>query len=278
MRRKAPRRIASGLVVLALAATSVVSAAGCTSREQRLVTAKEAALAYFPRHVEQLEVGWSVIFGYLHRRFGVSVTTADGRLVHTAREGVVPPEMFHVFRRLVDPGARVEVIEIAELASPIDRISASAIHCRQIPLPDDWVEILGKATEKGAYALTHSVAAAEWTLENGCRQEMQLAAVHMEQVRRLEQLANDRHRLENLHAAGTDIWIEALAMFFYSGAGDRVDPDWIDTLLDLQRSDGGWPVHPKAQASNPHATALALWVLLEVLEPEAEPTTWIPRY
>lgn len=265
------RTLAVCLVVATLAGSMA-----CASREERLVAARDAALAYFPAHVTQLEVGWSVIFGYLHRRFGVTVAIADGRTAHDAREDVVPPHIFRVFRRLVEPGARVEVIEIAELESPIDRISAAAIHCNEIRLPDDWVDVLQKATDKGAYALTHGVAAAEWTLENGCREELDFAGLHIAQVRALQALLDDRAGLAARHAAADDIWIEALVMLYYSGAGDRVRPEWIDQLLDLQRSDGGWAAHPRHARSDPHATALALWVLLEILEPDAPRIPWIP--
>lgn len=277
MLSKARRRGSVGrrIAVAALLVAMLPALPGCTSREERLLSARDRALEYFHREVTQIEVGWSVVFGYLQRRFGVTVAVADGRTLHDAREDVEPPEMFAIFGRLVDTSSRVEIIQIAELESPIDRISASAIHCREIPLPDDWVEILFKASRKGAYALTHSVAAAQWTLENGCRQELQLAALHAEQIQLLEALLWERDRLERRHAAATDIWIEALAMLFYARAGDRVRPEWIETLLGLQRRDGGWAAHPRAPRSDPHTTALALWVILETLEPDAPRVAWI---
>ncbi len=264
------------LLVAALLAAALPALVACTPREERLRAARDRALAYFPNEVTRLEVGWSVVFGYLHRRFGVTVEIQDGRTPHDAREGVEPADYFAVFGRLVDPARQVDVRQIAAFESPIDRISAAAIHCRTIPLPDDWVDVLGQATAKGAYALTHAVAAAEWTLENGCRSELELARLHAEQIPALERMLEQRAALEGRHRVGTDIWIEGLAMLFYAGAGDRMRDEWVDTLLDLQRADGGWPAHPRAGASDPHATALGLWVVLELLEPDAPRVHWIP--
>jgi hypothetical protein len=65
-------------------------------------------------------------------------------------------------------------------------------------------------------------------------------------------------------------------MLYYLGARDRVQPAWLDAMLTAQRTDGGWPLGPGATRSDPHPTALALWVLLENLEPEAPPIRWIP--
>ncbi len=273
MDRRAHHRLRASLAAIC----ALVALSGCASREQRLAEARDLTLAYFANEVERIEGGWSVVFGYLYRRFGVVAQVADGRTLHDAREGVVPPEIFRVFRRLVDPDARVSVHEIAGLGSPIDRISASAIHCRDVPLPENWVDVLYQATRKGAYALTHAVAAAQWTLENGCRDEMQLVALHAEQVRALEVLLADRGALATRHRAADDIWIEALAMLYYADAADRVKPAWLDTLIGLQRGDGGFGAHPRAHESDPHASALALWVVLEALEPDAPRVSWIPH-
>lgn len=250
--------------------------ASCAARpEARLAEARDRAIAWFASDVDEVEVGWSAIFAYLHRRFGVVVTNAEGRTLHDATEGVEPATMFEVFRRLVDPGATVDVARIAALESPIDRISASAIHCDRIPLPADWIEILRRASRMGAYALTHAVAAAGWSLENGCVSPLQLAALRAEQIRLLEQLIEARNELERRHAAASDIWIEAVAMLFYADAGDRVRPEWIEAVLDLQWPNGGWPAHPRASEADPHTTALALWVVLEVLEPDAPRVQWL---
>lgn len=267
------RRRLSAIATLGLVLQLHASCAA--SPEARLAEARDRAIAWFASDVDEVEAGWSAIFAYLHRRFGVIVTTAEGRTLHDATEGVEPAAMFEVFRRLVDPGATVDVARIAALESPIDRISASAIHCDHIPLPGDWIDILRRASRMGAYALTHAVTAATWSLENGCVSPLQLAALRAEQIHLLQQLIEGREELEKRHAAASDIWIEAVAMLFYADAGHRVRPEWIEAVLALQRPDGGWPLHPRASESDPHTTALALWVVLEVLEPHAPRVPWL---
>jgi hypothetical protein len=251
-----------------------ILAAGCGP--SRAEQARDRALAYFTTQVHEIDPSWSSIFDYLHRRFGLELTLASGRSPHGAREGLERPELFAVYRRLVDPSARVTKRQIAELETPIDRMTASALYCDRIPLPADWLEILGKASRLSAYALTHAAVAARWTLENDCFSELALTPLHFEQVDLLELLIQEREALAERHEVATDIWIEAIALLYYLGEGPRVRPEWIEAVLAAQRGDGGWPNHPREPRSHPHPSALALWVLLESLHPDAPATRWIP--
>jgi len=251
--------------------------AGATAtRRNALEDAKRRAVAYFASAPVAADPGWLSLFGYMHRRFGVVVRNAAGVPLHEVRAAVARPEIHAVYRRIDDPSAAVEKRQIAELPTAIDRITASALHCDRIPLPPEWPQILLNATRAGAYALTHAVLAAEWSVENGCMERSQLAALRGEQETRLVELVKARDQLTGRYDTATDIWIEAVAMLYYSGAGARVEPEWVDSMLALQRPDGGWARGPRATVSDPHATALALWVLLENLEPGA-PIAWIRR-
>lgn len=260
-----------GVLVIALLPTLAAAQA------DRLESAKTRALHYFATAVETPDPSWLSLFGYLHRRFGVDARLASGAAPHALRDGVARPEVYAIYRRIDDPTAQVDKAAIAALPTPIDRITASALHCDRIPLPDDWLAILGKASRAGAYALTHAVLATEWTVELGCRRRDEVTALHAEQVRLLEQLIEQRAALAGRYESATDLWIEAMAMLAYSGAGDRIRQPWVDDLLAAQRADGGWPRHPRATRSDPHATALALWVVLERLQPKAPPIRWIAR-
>lgn len=253
----------------------LVLAAAATPGDAPLRAARERAVRYFAERVETADPSWLAIFGYLHRRFGVDVRLAGGAELHGLRDGVARPELAAIYRRIDDPDARVDKAAIAALPTAIDRITASALHCDRIALPPDWVEILGKASRAGAYALTHAVLASEWTVENGCLPRRDVEALHGEQVRLLEQLVEQRAALAARFESASDLWIEALAMLTYSGAGARIRPEWIADLLALQRPDGGWPRHPRAARSDPHATALALWVVLGQLQPQAPPIRWL---
>lgn len=242
-------------------------------RAARLERAQAAVLRYFATAVERPDPSWLSLFGYMHRRFGVDARLASGAPAHELRDGIARPEVWAIYRRIDDPGAQVDKGAIAALPSPIDRITASALHCDRIPLPPDWVQILARASRAGAAALPHAVLATEWTVENGCRSRQDVAALHGEQVRLLEQLIEQRNA--NQYKAATDLWIEAMAMLDYTGAGDRIRPEWIDDMLSQQRPDGGWPRQPRATASDPHASALALWVVLAQRQPQAPPIRWI---
>lgn len=259
-------------VAVGLALATVTSA--CRPAGDEAAVAR--GLAWFASEVEEVDPGWANLFGYLHRRFGVEAFSARGEPLHEVPDGRTRPGLAAVYRRLVDPAAAVPKRVIADLPTAVDRITASALHCDRIPLPPDWPEILDRATAKGGYALTHGALAAQWTLENGCLDWPELAAVQRRQVDALAALLSDRDGLEALVRTPTDLAAEALAMLHYLGARARVAPAWVDRLAAAQRPDGGWPLHPAAPRSDPHPTALALWVLLERARPEAAPVRWIP--
>jgi hypothetical protein len=277
--RKRPRGRAlleSALLILMLTGPAAATPAPAPDeRAGRLERAQASVLRYFATSVETADPSWLSLFGYMHRRFGVDARLASGAAAHTLRGDIARPEVYAIYRRLDDPDAQVDKAAIAALPTAIDRITASALHCDRIPLPEDWVAILAKASRAGAYALTHAVLATEWTVENGCRGRQDVTALHAEQVRLLEQLIEQRDTLANQYESATDLWVEAMAMLDYSRAGDRIRAAWIDDLLSQQRADGGWPRHPRAHGSDPHASALALWMVLEQRQPQAPPIRWI---
>ncbi len=266
-----------GALLILLLTTPAAATPPADQRAARLVTAQTSALRYFATSVQTADPSWLSLFGYMHRRFGVDARLASGAPAHSLRDGVARPEVYAIYRRIDDPTAQVDKAAIAALPTAIDRITASALYCDRIPLPADWVEILAKASRAGAYALTHAVLATEWTVENGCRARAEVTALHAEQVGLLEQLIEQRATLPDRYDSATDLWIEAMVMLDYSGAGDRIRAAWIDDLLSQQRADGGWPRGPGAGRSDPHATALALWVVLQQRQPEAPPIRWIAR-
>jgi hypothetical protein len=238
--------------------------------------AVERAIAYFGRDVATGDPRWIGLFAYLERRFGVEVRLASGEPAHGAGTGVARGKMQNIYRRLDDPAATTEKKVIADLPHVIDRITASALHCDRIALPAEWLEILAKAAHAGGYALTHAALALEWTVENGCanRQAVEVAALRDEQVRLLVGLVDGRADLARHFETDADLWIEAVAMLYYVGARGAVRPEWLRELVDLQLPSGAWAAAKRGVRADPHATALALWVLLEATrQPAAIP--WI---
>lgn len=261
-----------------LAAVVVVAAGGLWmwgARGPDFARAKDRAIEYFRAHVHHADPSWLSLFGYMHRRFGLVVTLASGQPADDISSGVQRPDVFQVYRRIEDPRAAVGKLRIAELPTPIDRITATALHCDRIPLPENWVDVLRKASVAGGYALTHSVLATEWTVENGCLTRADVQALHADQIVWLVTFVQRRHDLRSKFEAITDMWIEAVAMLYYAGAGDMVRPEWVEEIAGLQNDDGGWSRNPQDKRSDPHATALALWVLLEQLQPDTPPVPWI---
>lgn len=238
--------------------------------------AREHALAWFATGVATGDPSWGPIFPYLERRFGLRVPDRNGRPFHLPPDAPPKTEIAAIYHRLWDPAAPIRPQQIAALESEIDRITASALHCDRIPLPGDWEAILRQASRVGGYALTHAVVAGQWTIENGCRSPHELADLQQEQIALLERLAADREATIAELDAGQDIWIEALAMLDYLGAGERVRPEWLATLLAAQRADGGWARGGRGDRSDPHPTALSLWVLSAHLAPDRPPVPWLP--
>lgn len=268
-----PPRLRTALRLLAVAVavasrSSADDVAACRAAQAR-------GLRFFAEQVTTADPSWQAIFGYLRRRYGIEAHLAGGAALHGMGDGVARPDVAAVYRRIDDPTARIDKATIAALPTAIDRITASALHCDRIPLPAEWVEILGKASRAGAYALTHAVLATEWTVENGCRTRREVATLHDEQLKLLTQLVEQRDTLTPRFESASDLWIEAMAMLVYGGAAARIRPEWIADLLSLQRPDGGWPRHPRATRSDPHTTALALWVVAAHLQPTAPPIRWI---
>lgn len=263
--------VVSAACLLALALASATAA----PPDAALQAAQDRAVRYFAEAVDTADPSWLAIFGYLRRRYGIEARLASGQALHELRDGGVRPEVAAIYRRIDDPDARVDQAAIAALPSAIDRITASALHCDRIPLPADWVNVLGRASRAGAYALTHAVLATEWTVENGCLSRQTVAALHDEQVALLAQLVEQRAALARRFETAADLWIEAVAMLVYSGAGARVRPEWTADLLALQRPDGAWPRHPRSARADPHTTALALWVVLAQRYPDAPPIRWV---
>lgn len=258
-----------------LLAALVACSAGSDGRNASFEASRARALEYFATQVRETDPSWSAIFGHLHRRFGIAAVDAAGRPLHVPPADERRPEIAAIYRRLWEPASSVRKEQIASLESFIDRMTANALHCDRIPLPDDWETVLRHASNAGAYALTHAAVAGQWSIENGCRQRSELAGLQSAQVVFLERLAEQHEKLVATHAAGNDVWIEALAMLHYLDAGDRVRPTWLDALLASQRPDGGWNKGGREDRSDPHPTALAIWVLTAQLQPDAPPVPWV---
>ena len=63
----------------------------------------------------------------------------------------------------------------------------------------------------------------------------------------------------------TDLVVERIAFILYAGYGEKIESEWIETILDAQEEDGHWiSPAPKIDAyiSDLHTTILAVWTLI----------------
>ena len=251
----------------------MLTATGCGDPNERAIG---RALGYFEHSVSEADASWAGLFGYMHRRFGLVATDAGGKPLHaTATTDPNDLDESRIYRRLDDPQAAVSVLDIEAMPSMIDRMTAAALHCDRIPLPSNWLAVLSRATEVGGYALTHAALAGQWTIENGCRDWSALTGLQRTQIDALVALAGSPDRLIAEFDTPIDLRLESMAMLGYLGAAGRIPHQWIEEVRASQRSDGGWPLHPALDQSDPHPTALALWVLLERRIPATERIRWI---
>ena len=259
---------------LLTASALVLAALGCRPAPE---SARDRALEYL-ESVGTADASWSYLGPHLGRRFGLELPLADGRALGAtdwSQDADVPT--LAPFRRLFDPQASTRRDDIRALESPSDQMLAVALHCDRLGVPEDWRAALERATDVGGYAATHAALALSWSLENGCIHWVDATALRHRQVGVLVSIVENVDALESDDPNAADVWVEALALLYYGDARSRVQPEWLDRLLRLQRPDGGWPEHPRAPESSAHTTAFALWVLSEeTLSPKGS-AAMIPR-
>lgn len=183
-----------------------------------------------------------------------------------ARQGLTRP-----FYRLIDPGARASADEVRGVVGLTGSVTAQALHCDRLPLAPGFWPALQRLASGGGYASTHAVLASVWLQENGCEVDARRLAVSRDEaVRKLVELLDGA-------TAPTDLRAEALAMLNYVGQPALAGARHVAALLDVQRDDGGWALAVDRDASHPHTTALALWVLLEARHPQRTRAPMISR-
>jgi hypothetical protein len=110
--------------------------------------------------------------------------------------------------------------------------------------------------------LTHALLACIWIQENGC--EVPLSDDLMEAL----YIANAE--LINEDDVVIDLELEAAAFLYLAGQENLVKGTFIDEIISVQNSDGGWSRSSNRRAASDwHTTSLALLVLLHVKYPSS---------
>ncbi|MBX7160670.1 MAG: hypothetical protein K1X95_10300 [Acidimicrobiia bacterium] len=253
--------------------SGAVAPAWPAGREAELIDAAARGDAWLLSQGTNLPAYVPLLLDLLRRRFGLDVPAAVAGLVsESAAAGESAPAM-RVFSRLVDPSVSISSSDLAAVTDEIDRITAPALACDQVGLPDGYLDLLERAVALGGYERTHAVLALQWLRENRCIDEAEAAG-------RSQRWADDLVRtVEDERAGGDaagDLAIEAMAMLAYTGHADRIEQAWIDAVLAAQHPDGSWPQGGSRPDPAPHATVLAVWLLSELGNPDAPSIPWIP--
>lgn len=236
----------------------------------------ESAVTYFVAKGPATDPATVPVLIHLRNKFGLREFTPIIKAAEVAA-GNSTSASAAVYRRLLHPETRVTPAQIAGLEYKVDKITGPALHCDYLKVSDGYLAGLQDATIEGGYLLTHAVLATQWLMELGCAtgkelaqlREMQVAAMQAELSPTREKSgdpADDRILMQA--TVGSDLAYELVAMMSYAGYGKVLDPGTAQAILDNQQPDGGWMLNFRRNESHDHATALALWALLEIAHPE----------
>jgi len=206
-----------------------------------------------------------VVTDIIHRRFGVRAF-ASSRQRYLATLTPDASANLRVLARFVDPDSRVTEADLNQLSVyPVgyDSLTGPALHCDYIPLGETYTnDISARLNEGGYYWITHALLAAACVRDLGC------SGVLSSELEERIAIAS-AGVIDSNHSEIRDVEIEAAAFLHYFGEGDRVRAGFIDGLLKAQLPDGGWGWRRQGTEAHYHSTALAVWLLGELLYPEA---------
>ena len=222
--------------------------------ESSTARAIERGLGWFAENETGTDTTSVLLLDYLARKFPLDrdmsaiIDTSVARMADDTRP----------FLRLTDPSTPMAL----ERLQPEDRFGwpvLSGLYCDRYPLTASYRTQMEALTDMGGYELTHAALGIELACERGCLSYRDMADLI---ARQNESMA----LLPARNDFSQDLTLEAIALLLHRDAHALVDTEWVETVLDRQRPDGGWGSRGRSDA---HATMLALWILLEVVHPEA---------
>lgn len=143
--------------------------------------------------------------------------------------------------------------------SPINVLTIRAMFCNKYPLPSDFVDQLWEMEKKGGYELSHVPLQLINAVTNKCisASDQQVIELLASVERKLVNTINSENAIE-------DYKYEAMVMLCYMNKCDRLSKANILEVCSKQLDDGGWSYNSfEYDKSDPHASILALWALLE---------------
>ncbi len=205
----------------------------------------------------------------IYRRFGIEALAGSLQLYDKIlSENPDRAPLMRVFRRIADCNNVLQDHDLEVVQLDTDLLTVPALYCDRLGFPSDYTEHLSIGISQGGYMLTHALLACIWIQENNC--EVPISEDLMEDL----YVANAD--LINEDDVVRDLELEAAAFLYIAGRGELVKTTFIEKIVEVQNSDGGW----SANSNNPstsewHATALALLVLLHVSCPSSSYATML---
>jgi len=193
----------------------------------------------------------------LHRRFGIEEFADCGKRY----DEVLPnhsDRVLRVFRRIFDANNPIDPDDWAHVIVPTDRLMVSALYCDRLGLPPSYADALATAVRQGGYGATHALLSWIYIQDNGCK--LDLPDGFLEEMYRTVAGIIDADPTV-IH----DVNLEAAAFLCLARQGARIDPGFVQRVVALQNDDGGWGA---VNASNWHATVLALMILVHISFPD----------
>lgn len=237
----------------------------------------DKALAYTQKSSDKkLDPNAALVLHFLNRKFNLGKQYAFSN--YYTKYPITDPRG-KALERMVNPNATATKADFGSHypgTSMVDNLANTsymmncALMCDKIPLPDDYFALLQQQTRLDRYFLTHAALSLQWLTENGCITK-QAEATQLKNLQ-IELLAKLIVEVDE----PSDLGMEAIAVLLYIGGRNKLDPNWINSLLKTQLPDGGWPLgKSSATKSHDHATVHALWALLEYANPNAPATSWV---
>ena len=215
------------------------------------------AIAFFEESGEPNDPYALLLLDVVHRRFGIAAF-ADALQRYDQMLAVRPDQapLMRLFRRIADHDNPLQAWDLQEVSEDIDLVTAPALYCDRLGIPNNYPSMLDRATSLGNYMLTHALLACIWIQENGC------------EVPLPENMYRANAALIGDDPVVDDLELEAAAFLYLAGQGALVDHAFVERVIAVQNDDGGWLLSSdKPGDSDWHTTALGLVLLLHVESP-----------
>lgn len=199
------------------------------------------------------------------RRFG-ETALAGMWPMFAARLPTSGPDI-RIYARIGDAAVTTTSAEIEALEG-VDLATGPALHCRSIPYPAEYAARLEADLALGGYETSHVLLALMWIRDQGCADPTPAGFY----ARALDATAA---LIDADHAVVTDLEIECATLLAYLGESSRIPTGFVEGVLAAQLPSGGWRAGPGEPALG-HTSALALWLLEEVLHPGSGVTNVTP--